>query len=101
MTELILDGFKSYPVRTSISGWDSSFNAITGLSVIHSALSSRKNGRLTRTHGEIEMVQGNPTSSTPSASCSVSPISPPSVHPPQRCKEPDPFSLLKSKQSTN
>lgn len=24
-------GFKSYPVRTSISGWDSSFNAITGL----------------------------------------------------------------------
>ncbi|GAA5892437.1 hypothetical protein JCM6882_005616 [Rhodosporidiobolus microsporus] len=31
VTELILDGFKSYPVRTSIAGWDSSFNAITGL----------------------------------------------------------------------
>ncbi|KAM0749892.1 RecF/RecN/SMC protein [Meredithblackwellia eburnea MCA 4105] len=31
ITELILDGFKSYPVRTSISGWDASFNAITGL----------------------------------------------------------------------
>ncbi|SGZ26096.1 BQ5605_C024g09833 [Microbotryum silenes-dioicae] len=31
ITELVLDGFKSYPVRTSISGWDSSFNAITGL----------------------------------------------------------------------
>lgn len=31
--ELVLDGFKSYPVRTSISGWDPSFNAITGLSV--------------------------------------------------------------------
>ncbi|GJN91828.1 hypothetical protein Rhopal_004851-T1 [Rhodotorula paludigena] len=31
ITELILDGFKSYPVRTSIAGWDSSFNAITGL----------------------------------------------------------------------
>ncbi|EIW52907.1 condensin complex subunit SMC2 [Trametes versicolor FP-101664 SS1] len=29
--ELILEGFKSYPVRTQISGWDSSFNAITGL----------------------------------------------------------------------
>ncbi|GAO47330.1 hypothetical protein G7K_1538-t1 [Saitoella complicata NRRL Y-17804] len=29
--ELILDGFKSYAVRTVISGWDSSFNAITGL----------------------------------------------------------------------
>jgi hypothetical protein len=24
--ELILEGFKSYPVRTSIKGWDSSFN---------------------------------------------------------------------------
>ncbi|GAA5979962.1 hypothetical protein JCM10908_001481 [Rhodotorula pacifica] len=31
ITELILDGFKSYPVRTSIAGWDPSFNAITGL----------------------------------------------------------------------
>ncbi|KAJ2912285.1 hypothetical protein MD484_g8133, partial [Candolleomyces efflorescens] len=29
--ELIIDGFKSYPVRTTISGWDPSFNAITGL----------------------------------------------------------------------
>lgn len=29
--ELVLDGFKSYPVRTVITGWDSSFNAITGL----------------------------------------------------------------------
>ena len=29
--ELVLDGFKSYPVRTQIIGWDSSFNAITGL----------------------------------------------------------------------
>ena len=29
--ELILDGFKSYPVRTPITGWDPSFNAITGL----------------------------------------------------------------------
>ncbi|KAF4622118.1 hypothetical protein D9613_009303 [Agrocybe pediades] len=29
--ELIIDGFKSYPVRTTITGWDPSFNAITGL----------------------------------------------------------------------
>ncbi|CED83396.1 nuclear condensin complex protein [Phaffia rhodozyma] len=29
--ELILEGFKSYPVRTTINGWDPSFNAITGL----------------------------------------------------------------------
>ncbi|KAI5966920.1 SMC2 [Candida pseudojiufengensis] len=29
--ELIIDGFKSYATRTVISGWDSSFNAITGL----------------------------------------------------------------------
>jgi chromosome segregation ATPase len=29
--ELILEGFKSYPVRTQITGWDTSFNAITGL----------------------------------------------------------------------
>jgi len=29
--ELVLEGFKSYPVRTSITGWDPSFNAITGL----------------------------------------------------------------------
>ncbi|TXT15793.1 hypothetical protein VHUM_00296 [Vanrija humicola] len=29
--ELILDGFKSYPVRTTISNFDESFNAITGL----------------------------------------------------------------------
>ncbi|EEB08668.1 condensin complex subunit Cut14 [Schizosaccharomyces japonicus yFS275] len=29
--ELIIDGFKSYAVRTVISGWDSQFNAITGL----------------------------------------------------------------------
>ena len=27
----ITAGFKSYPVRTQITGWDSSFNAITGL----------------------------------------------------------------------
>ena len=29
--ELIIDGFKSYPGRTSLTGWDPSFNAITGL----------------------------------------------------------------------
>ncbi|KAM7218550.1 hypothetical protein V8F06_006014 [Rhypophila decipiens] len=29
--ELIIDGFKSYAVRTVISGWDDSFNSITGL----------------------------------------------------------------------
>ncbi|KAK4193709.1 putative structural maintenance of chromosomes protein 2 [Podospora australis] len=29
--ELIIDGFKSYAVRTVISGWDESFNSITGL----------------------------------------------------------------------
>ncbi|KAJ7083090.1 condensin complex subunit SMC2 [Mycena belliarum] len=29
--ELVLEGFKSYPVRTQINGWDPSFNAITGL----------------------------------------------------------------------
>ncbi|KAK4705538.1 structural maintenance of chromosome 2, partial [Phenoliferia sp. Uapishka_3] len=31
LVELILDGFKSYPVRTSVNSWDPSFNAITGL----------------------------------------------------------------------
>ena len=31
ITELIIDGFKSYAVRTVISGWDQTFNAITGL----------------------------------------------------------------------
>ena len=31
ITELIIDGFKSYAVRTVISGWDATFNAITGL----------------------------------------------------------------------
>ncbi|KAH9824445.1 Structural maintenance of chromosomes protein [Teratosphaeria destructans] len=31
ITELVIDGFKSYAVRTVISGWDSTFNAITGL----------------------------------------------------------------------
>ncbi|KAJ3508145.1 hypothetical protein NLJ89_g5913 [Agrocybe chaxingu] len=29
--ELVIEGFKSYPVRTQITGWDASFNAITGL----------------------------------------------------------------------
>ncbi|KAF7508804.1 hypothetical protein GJ744_008681 [Endocarpon pusillum] len=29
--EVIIDGFKSYAVRTVISGWDSTFNSITGL----------------------------------------------------------------------
>ncbi|KAF5108088.1 hypothetical protein DV453_002526 [Geotrichum candidum] len=29
--ELIIDGFKSYATRTVVSGWDSSFNCITGL----------------------------------------------------------------------
>lgn len=29
--EIILEGFKSYATRTVISGWDSEFNAITGL----------------------------------------------------------------------
>lgn len=31
IVELIIDGFKSYAVRTVISGWDDSFNSITGL----------------------------------------------------------------------
>ena len=31
ITELIIDGFKSYSVRTVITGWDATFNAITGL----------------------------------------------------------------------
>ncbi|KAG8828897.1 Structural maintenance of chromosomes protein 2, partial [Serendipita sp. 399] len=31
LEELILEGFKSYPVRTSITGWDPSFTAVTGL----------------------------------------------------------------------
>lgn len=29
--QLILEGFKTYPNRTVISGFDSQFNAITGL----------------------------------------------------------------------
>lgn len=31
INELVIDGFKSYAVRTVISGWDATFNAITGL----------------------------------------------------------------------
>ncbi|PIG69194.1 structural maintenance of chromosomes protein 2 [Aspergillus arachidicola] len=31
ITEVVIDGFKSYAVRTVISGWDESFNSITGL----------------------------------------------------------------------
>ncbi|KAK3704778.1 Structural maintenance of chromosomes protein 2 [Vermiconidia calcicola] len=31
ITELIIDGFKSYAVRTVITSWDATFNAITGL----------------------------------------------------------------------
>ena len=29
LEEIVSDGFKSYSVRTVISGWDASFNAIT------------------------------------------------------------------------
>ncbi|OMP89021.1 Structural maintenance of chromosomes protein 2 [Diplodia seriata] len=31
IVEVVIDGFKSYAVRTVISGWDESFNSITGL----------------------------------------------------------------------
>lgn len=31
ITKIILDGFKSYATKTEITGFDSSFNAITGL----------------------------------------------------------------------
>ena len=31
IVELVIDGFKSYAVRTVIGGWDESFNSITGL----------------------------------------------------------------------
>ncbi|CAG9997735.1 unnamed protein product [Clonostachys byssicola] len=31
ITEIVIDGFKSYAQRTTISGWDESFNAVTGL----------------------------------------------------------------------
>ncbi|EKG10061.1 RecF/RecN/SMC [Macrophomina phaseolina MS6] len=31
IVEVVIDGFKSYAVRTVISGWDESFNAVTGL----------------------------------------------------------------------
>ena len=29
--ELVIDGFKSYAVRTVVAGWDEAFNSITGL----------------------------------------------------------------------
>jgi structural maintenance of chromosome 2 len=29
--EITIDGFKSYSTRTNVTGWDSQFNAITGL----------------------------------------------------------------------
>lgn len=29
--EVVIEGFKSYAVRTHITGWDPEFNAITGL----------------------------------------------------------------------
>ena len=29
--EVVIDGFKSYAARTVITGWDPSFNSITGL----------------------------------------------------------------------
>ena len=31
VVEVVIDGFKSYAARTVITGWDSSFNSITGL----------------------------------------------------------------------
>ena len=31
LEEIVLDGFKSYAVRTTVSGFDREFNAITGL----------------------------------------------------------------------
>jgi|EP01047_Picozoa_sp_COSAG01_P018197 AAA15 family ATPase/GTPase len=31
LEEVVLDGFKSYAVRTTVSGFDPEFNAITGL----------------------------------------------------------------------
>ena len=31
VVEVVIDGFKSYAARTVISGWDESFNSITGL----------------------------------------------------------------------
>ena len=31
LEEIVLDGFKSYAVRTTVSGFDPEFNAITGL----------------------------------------------------------------------
>jgi structural maintenance of chromosome 2 len=31
ITEVIMEGFKSYATRTVINGWDPEFNAITGL----------------------------------------------------------------------
>ena len=31
VTEIVIDGFKSYAIRTVIGGWDESFNSITGL----------------------------------------------------------------------
>lgn len=31
VVDIIIDGFKSYAVRTVISGWDPTFNSITGL----------------------------------------------------------------------
>ena len=31
VVEIVIDGFKSYAVRTVIGGWDESFNSITGL----------------------------------------------------------------------
>lgn len=31
VVDIVIDGFKSYAVRTVISGWDPTFNSITGL----------------------------------------------------------------------
>ena len=34
LEEIVLDGFKSYAVRTTVSGFDREFNAITGLAAL-------------------------------------------------------------------
>jgi len=67
--ELIIDGFKSYAVRTIIDKWDPSFNAIT----VSTTLPTESFFTLTHRVHRVSMGPENRISSMPSALSSESP----------------------------
>jgi hypothetical protein len=85
--EVVIDGFKSYATRTVVSGFDPSFNAITGLNgsgksnILDSICFVLGISNLTQVRACVACSFGRPTRAPPVPTVVDSRVAPP-THPP-------------------